>query len=471
MVDALDLGSSSGNGVGVQVSPLAFIYLLLKIHLGWNAMEVSVDDLSSVQKLLHIEIPEEDVIVEIDKAYKDIKKTAKIKGFRQGKAPRNVLEQMFKKDVHKDVASKLVQNSVYQAISKAELKAVGNPVVEPAELSDTGPYKYDAHVEVMPELGDIDCNGLTLKKNIYKVTEKEIEMQVQMLQRNLAEHKAVQEDRAIRNEDLVLLNYAVFKDGMPFKEVPSADNFKLKIGEGLISKDLDEALIGLKPGDSQYDIDIKFPDNHFKDILAGSEVTFKVKINEILEEVLPELDDKFLKKLGQFQSFDDLKNAVADNLKQGYEARVNQELGEQVFTAILAKMDFEVPSVMTEHELDGIIAPMSQSYPVKDMTTNELKRLRDDLAAKYRGLAEQQVKRHMVLTTVANQEELTLSDEEVEEGLRDMSARLNLPLDDIKKKYSQNMGRMELFKQTLLEKNAMRLIIERSTIEEVEPEI
>ena len=469
MVDALDLGSSSGNGVGVQVSPFAFIYLLFKIHLGWNVMEVSVDNLSSVKKLLHIEIPEEDVIAEINKAYQDIKNTAKIKGFRKGKAPRNVLERMFKKDVHTDVVSKLVQNSVYPAINKTGLKAVGQPVVEPAELSDTGPYKYDAFIEVTPELDDIDFKGLALKKNIYKVTEKEIETQVQMLQRNLAEHKAVQEDRAIRDEDLVLLNYEVFKDGASFQEVTKTENFKLKIGENLISKEIDEALIGLKPGDTK-DIDIKFPDDHFKDNLAGVEVTFNVKINEILEEILPELDDEFIKKLGQFQSFDDLKNAITDNLKQGYTARINQELSEQVFTAILAKIDFEVPEVMTENELQGIIAPMAQSYPVKEMTPEELEKLRDDLAAKYRGLAEMQVKRHLILTKVADQEKLTLSDEEIEEGLRDMAARLNLPVDDIKKKYSRDMKNMEFFKQTLLEKQAMCVIIERSTIEEVEPE-
>ncbi len=428
-------------------------------------MEVSVDDLSPVKKMLRIEIPEDEVTAELDKAYQDIKKTAKIKGFRNGKAPRAVLERKFKKDVHADVVSRLVQDSVYKAVIKTELKMVGHPVIEPTELPESGPYKYDAYIEIMPELGDIDIEGLTLKKNIHTVTDDEINAQITMLQRNLAEHKTVGEDRAIRNEDLILIDYEVFQDGAPFKDVEKAESFKLKIGENIISKDLDEALTGLKVNDTK-EVNIKFPKDHFRENLAGVEVTFKVKINEILEEILPELDDNLLKKLGQFQTFDALKDAIANNLKQGYTSRSEQELSEQVFTAILSKMDFEVPEVMIEGELQGIISSILQSN--QSATQEELEKIKDDLTPQYRGLAEQQAKRHLILARFVEQEKLTLSDEDIEAGLQDMSARLNLPVDEIKKRYNRDTENMEFFKQALLEKNAMRLIIERSTVEEVE---
>jgi len=432
-------------------------------------MEVSVDDLSPVKKVLHIEIPEEEVTAELDKAYQELKSTAKIKGFRKGKVPRNVLVKMFKKDVDKDVVTKLIQASFYPAIKKANLEPLGQPAVEPEELSENSSYKYDVHLEIKPELGDIDFKGLTLKKTIGKVTGEEVDQQIKMLQRNLAEHKVVQEDRVIRDDDLILLDYEVFKDGKPFEEVTKAENFKLKIGEALIAKELDEALIGVKPGDNK-DIDIKFPEDYFKDTLAGVDVTFKVKIRQILEDVLPEIDEEFLKNLGQFKTIDDLKAVIGDNLKQGYLSRAEQELQEQVFEAILSKMDFEVPDVMIQDELQGILTQMLQAYQVQEMKQEELEKLRDDLGAKYRNLAKHQVERHLLLSGVAEQEKLTLSEEEIEQGFTEMSARLKMPAEELKRKYADNPQGMEFFKHTLLEKNAMRFIIENSTIENVEPE-
>ena len=125
-------------------------------------MPFTVEDINSVKKTLHIEIPEEDVTRELDKAYNALKKNAKVKGFRPGKVPRSALERLFKKDVHADVTSKLIQSSFLDAIKETELKIVGNPQVDPPELNTTGSYKYDATVEISPEIDNIDYSGLNL---------------------------------------------------------------------------------------------------------------------------------------------------------------------------------------------------------------------------------------------------------------------------------------------------------------------
>ena len=119
-------------------------------------MQVTVEDVSSVKKILHIEVPENIVIRELDNAYENLKKTAKIRGFRPGKAPRSVLERLFKKDVHGDVSSKLLQDSFVEALKETDLNIIGNPQIEPPQLEEKGPYKYDATVEVKPEIDDID---------------------------------------------------------------------------------------------------------------------------------------------------------------------------------------------------------------------------------------------------------------------------------------------------------------------------
>ncbi len=433
-------------------------------------MQVTVEDVSSVKKILHIEIPEDKVVRELDNAYKNLKKTAKIKGFRPGKAPRSVLERLYKKDVHIDVSSKLLQDSFVEAIKETDLNIVGNPKIDPPGLDEKGPYKYDATVEIKPEIEEIDFKGLTLKKNLYRVTDQEMDAQVAMLQKNLAQQKPITEDRAAQKDDFVLVDYEGFKDGKPFAETQKTENFTMKIGTGHIIKTFDEQLIGMKPGDKK-EIKVNFPEDYFNDKLANLEINFQVTLHEIREEVLPEIDDEFAKRLGQYETFNDLKNAITDNLDQGYAKRVEQEMNEQIFEALIAKSEFEVPDSMVDYELEGIIEEAERSFAYHNKSMEELGLSKEILSEKYRDTADKKVRRHLILGKIVEQEDMTLADQEMEDGFKEMAQTFNQPLEDIKNYYKQNEDKIEFFKHTLLEKKAVNLIIKSSTIEEVEPEL
>ena len=433
-------------------------------------MQVTVEDVNSVKKILHIEIPEDKVARELDNAYKNLKKTAKIKGFRPGKAPRSVLERLYKKDVHNNVSSKLLQDSFVEAIKETDLNIVGNPKIDPPGLDEKGPYKYDATVEIKPEIEEIDFKGLTLKKSLYRVTDQEMDAQIKMLQKNLARQNPITEDRAVREDDFVLIDYEGFKDGKPFAETQKTENFTMKIGTGHILKTFDEQLIGMKPGDNR-EIKVDFPEDYFNDKLANLEINFQVKLNEIREEVLPEIDDEFGKRLGQYETLDDLKNAITDNLNQGYAKRVEQELNEQIFEALIAKSEFEVPDSMVDYELEGIIEEAERSFAYHNKSMEDLGLSKEILSEKYRDTAEKKVRRHLILGKIVEQEDMTLTDQELEDGFKEMAQTFNQPLEDIKNYYKQNEDKIEFFKHTLLEKQAIKLIIESSTIEEVEPEL
>jgi trigger factor len=432
-------------------------------------MKVVVEDVSSVKKTLHIEIPEDDVISELDNAYKNLKQTAKIKGFRPGKAPRSVLERLHKKSVHADVSSKLIQQSFLEAVQETGLKVVGSPRIDPPELQSKGAYRYDAAVEINPELEDIDYKGLTLKKNLYQVGDEEIDMQLKMLQRNLAEHKIVEEDRPARDGDFALIDYEGFKDGKPFAETKKTENFILKIGDGMILKGFDEQVIGMKPGNRK-EINVIFPENYANEKLSNLEIDFHVTLHEIRQEVLPEIDDEFAKKLGPYTTLIELNDAIADNLKQGYAKRVEQELHEQIFEALLAKANFEVPDLMVDYELEAIISDAQRSFAQNNMTMEQLGLSKESFAEKYRDTAEKQVKRHLILDKIIEQEKLAVTDEELENGFKEMSDTYNQPLEEIKKYYDNNRESVELFKHALLEKQAIGLIIDNSTVEDVTPE-
>jgi trigger factor len=432
-------------------------------------MQVTVKDVSTVKKILHIEVPEEDVVRELDNAYKILKKKAKIKGFRPGKAPRSILERMFKKDVHNDVTSRLLQDSFIAALKETDLSIVGQPQLDPPGLNEKGPYKYEATVEVKPELGELDFKGLTLKKTLYEVSDEEVDTQLKLLQKNLAKPEPITEERLVQENDFVSIDYEGFKDGQPFVETQKTKNFTMKIGAGSILKELDEQIIGMQPGASR-EIEVKFPEDYFNAKLANQEITFKVTVNEIREEKLPEIDDEFAKQLGQYDNLDEVKKAITDNLKQGYDKRAEHELNEQIFEALIAKTEFELPESMVEYELEGIVEEAERSFAYYNKSMEEAGLSKEKLSEQYRDTAEKQVRRHLILSHIIDQETLTLADEELEKGFEEIAANLNQPAEQIRSYYQQNGDKLEIFKHTLLEKNAIKLIIEDSIVEEVEPE-
>ena len=213
-------------------------------------MKVSVEEVSPVKKVLEIEIPREKIAKELDKAYNTLKKQAKIKGFRPGKAPRSVLERLYKKDVNADVSSRLLQETFVEALEETKLDIVGRPEIDPPDLDPKVPYVYRATVEVKPPIDDIDYSGLHLKKTRYEVSEEEVELQLKMLQKNLAAQKPIEEDRGLQDGDYALIDYEGFVDGKPHAATAKTENFVVKIGQAVIFDSFDEQIKGMRPGES-----------------------------------------------------------------------------------------------------------------------------------------------------------------------------------------------------------------------------
>jgi trigger factor len=432
-------------------------------------MKVTVEDRSTVKKVMHIEVPEEDVTRALDEAYKELKKTAKVKGFRPGKTPRGVLERMYKNDVNADVAGKLIQEAYIDALKETGLKVIGSPVVDPPTLQKDSPYRFDATVEVHPEIGDIDFTNLKLEKSIYTASEEEIEAQIKQLQHNLAKREPIAEERPAQMGDFVQLNYEGFKDGSPFEETKKTENFVMKLGDAHIAADFDQGVAGMNPGQEK-EITVAFPEDYFNKKLAGHTVDFKVTLNEIRKEVLPELDDEMAKQLGPFTTMAEVREKIKQNLKEGYDKRAEQELNEQAFRQILEKVDFEVPDMLVDYELKSILADAERSFSYNNKTFEEVGISRESLSEKYRGTAEKQVKRQMILGKIIEQEKLELTDDDLNKGFEQMAAVYNQPVEVVKGIYEKSGDQISHFKHALLEKKAIGLIMERNHIESVTPE-
>ncbi len=431
-------------------------------------MQVQVEDLSSVRKKLHIEIPEDEVTREIDDAYKELKKTANIKGFRKGKVPRGLLEKRFQQDVNADVSSRLIQTSFADAIEQTELNIIGSPQLdELPDLEYRQPYRYEAIVEVAPDLSDVSVTGMKLEKKVYQVSDEEVENQLNMIQKNLANMVPIEEERTAREGDHVLIDYEGFKDGESFEPLQRTEGFGLQIGKKQMMPEVDEALDGMAPGEVR-DVEISFPEDHPDPKLAGETITLRVELKEIRKEILPEINDDLAKQLGSFESLEELKSEIVNNLRQGYDRQSEQELREEVFSHLLEQQSFEVPETMVGFELENIIREMEQTFSHHNMTMEQFGYTREVLAEKYRDVAVKQVKRHLLLSKVIEQEKLELTEEEMEAGLAEMAASVQQPVEAVRQYFLANQAQLESFQHSRLEKKAIDLILKNSDIEEVE---
>jgi trigger factor len=264
------------------------------------------------------------------------------------------------------------------------------------------------------------------------------------------------------------VDYEGFKDGQPYDEVQKTENFTLKLGDGHILKAFDDGIIGMQAGETRR-FEVQFPEDYFNKALAGQAVEFAVTLKEIRKEVLPEIDDEFAKRLGPYETVDAVKAAIRDNLQKGYSKRTEQELNEQIFQALIAKSPFEVPDTLVNYELEGILDEAERAFTYHNMSLEEVGQTREKMAEKYRDTAEKQVKRYLMLNKIIGQENLSLSDEELEAGIAAMAETSKQPVAEIKKYYQENPERLSFFKHALLEKSAVNLIIKNSNIEEVAP--
>jgi trigger factor len=176
------------------------------------------------------------------------------------------------------------------------------------------------------------------------------------------------------------------------------------------------------------------------------------------------------KQLGPFSTMDEVRQKITENLVEGYDKRSEQELNEQMFSQILEKTEFEVPDVMVNYELDNIIADAERSFSYHNKTFEEAGISKESLREKYRETAEKQVRRQLILGKIIDQEKMELADEDLEKGFEEMAASYNQPVDVIKNVYGNSGDKLELFKYALLEKQAIKLIMEKNEIEMVEPE-
>jgi len=424
-------------------------------------MKATVEEISSIKKKVNIEIPEDEVSREVDSFYEDLRKKAKIKGFRPGKVPRNILERHFKDYVKAEVLQKLIQDTYPSALSEKDLHPVSDPVIEPGEFENGKPFQYSATIDVKPEIKLEGYLGLRIERKKEEVRDEEVEERIKRLQELHANLKTVSEPRPIRKGDYVIVDYEAKMDGKPLEEGKAAD-FTVEVGSGQFIPAFEEGLVGLNL-EEEKEITVPFPEDYGYKKWAGKTISFHVKIKEIKEKILPPLDDEFAKDLGDYDSLEALKVKLRGEVEKEKELTAERQLKDQVVDQLLQANPFEVPEILVEEQAKAFVSDTKLRLATQGMALKNLGVSEDKLQEDYRETAKKQVRTFLILEKIANQEGIAVTDEEAEGRLKEISERTNQKFDVVKRYYEKN-GLIPEVKAGIMSNKTLDFLLQKANI-------
>jgi trigger factor len=399
-------------------------------------MKANVEEISSIKKKLNIEIPVDQVTKEVDSFYGELRKKAKIKGFRPGKVPRNILERHFKDYAKAEVIQKLIQDTYPTALSEINLHPVSPPVIDPGELENGKSFQYTAIIEIKPEIKMEGYLGLRIEGKKEGVKDEEVGERLRNLQNLHANLKTISEARPIQTGDYVILDYEAKKDGKSLEEGKAID-FSVEVGGGQFIPALEEKLIGLRP-EEEKEIEVSLPEDYGYQKWAGKTISFHVKIKEIKEKILPPLDDEFAKDLGDYSSLETLKAKLKEEIEKEKELLLDRQLKDQVVDQLLQANSFEVPESMVDEQAKNLVSNTKLRLAAQGLALKNLSVSEEKLQEDYREMAKRQVRTFLILEKIASQEGISVTDDETEGRLKEIADRTHQKLDVVKRYYEKN---------------------------------
>jgi len=410
---------------------------------------------------MNVEVPEDQVIKEVDSFYRELSRKAKIKGFRPGKVPRNILERHFKDYVKAEVIQKLIEESYPQALSEAKLHPISNPLIDPGEMEGGKPFQYAATIEIKPEIKLEGYIGLKIEGKKEGVKDEEVEERLKNLQNIHAQLKTVSDPRPVQPGDFVILDYEASMESKPLDEGKATD-FTVEVGSGRFIPDLEEKLVGLKP-DEEKEIEVSFPEDYGYKKWAGKTLSFHVKIKEIKEKILPILDDEFAKDLGDYSSLEDLRLKLREEVEKEKKLILERQLKDQMVEQLLQANSFEVPESLVEEQTRTLVSDTKMRLATQGVDFKNLGLSEEKLQGDYREMAQKQVRTFLILEKIADQEGITVTDGEAEDRVREISERIHQKFDVVKRYYEKN-GLIPEVKAGIMSEKILNFLLEKANV-------
>jgi trigger factor len=410
---------------------------------------------------LEIEIPAKDFEEALQKAYLRARKNISMPGFRKGKAPRKLIEKEYGEEVfYEDAVNMLYAPVVNGAIDESGLDLVCQPEVEVVAISKEDGVQLKAKCTTRPEVEVKDYKGIEVEKVVNDVTDEDVQKKLDELREKNVRIVTV-DDRAAEKGDTVKIDFEGFKDDVAF-EGGKAEDFDLELGSGQFIPGFEDQIVGHSVGES-FDINVTFPEEYQVKDLAGAPAVFKINLKSISKKELPELDDDMVKDSTDFDTVDEYKADVKAKLVEAAEKAADAKVEGDIFDKVIENMTAEIPEVMYDNRVNEMVAELEQRMAPQgislDMYMQFTGQTIDTIKKGYAEQAEKQVKLRLALEKIAEIENVTVSDEELEEEFKNLSETYKMDVDQIK-----NLIPAENLKMDLSVGKAVDLIKESAVI-------
>ncbi|KAB3530071.1 trigger factor [Alkaliphilus serpentinus] len=400
----------------------------------------------------------------INKAYNKMRVKFNIPGFRKGKAPRKIIEAQYGREIFYEEAINFCFPEAYEAALEAhDINPVDRPEIDIENINKGEDVVFTAIVEVMPEFSVDNYKGIEVEKIEYNVQEEDLEKELTAMQEKNARMIAV-EDAPVKDKDFVIIDYKGMIDGVAF-EGGTAENQTLVIGSGQFIPGFEDQLIGAKVGD-EVEVKVTFPEEYHAKELAGKEAVFLVKIHEIKEKELPALDDEFAKDVSEFDTLEELKADLKNNLEKKAKDGAERDHRNNIVEKVVNSVEINIPDAVVERQIDSMLRDFQVQLSYQGLNLDYYYQMtstkEEDLKNQMREDAIARVKTQLVIEKIGQQEGITASDEEVEEEISKLATQYKQEVDKFKKDLRDED--LDYFKDNIVYRKTIDLLVENSKI-------
>ena len=427
-------------------------------------MECKVEKTKNANEVkLNVTIEAEKFDEAIKKVYFKSAKYFNIPGFRKGKAPMNIVEKYYGKEIfYEDAFNEVVPEELEKAVEDNKLQVVSRPDIEVTQIGKGQDLIFTAVFQTKPEAELGKYKGVEIKKIEYKVTDEDIEHELGHMQEHNSRLISV-EDRPVEKGDIANINFEGFVDGVAF-EGGKAENHDLEIGSNTFIPGFEDQIIGMKI-DEEKDIKVKFPDEYFSKDLAGKDATFKVKVNEIKKKELPTLDDEFAKDVSEFDTLKELKESIKEKQQKQNDERAKYETQDAVMKAVCENVKVDIPSGMIETETENMIKDMEQRLSYQGLKLDQylqmMGKTREEMQKEYEPQATDAIKSRLAIEAVIKAEKIEVADIDVDEKIKEMAKNYGRENDE---EFLKNENVRNYIKQGLESEKALEFLVENAKI-------
>ena len=410
-------------------------------------LQVTEKKVDGVERLLQVEVPADMVRQAEEKAVRRYASSARLPGFRPGKAPPAMIRQRFAAAIRQEAVESLIQEAYKQVLGDTEVKLAAQPHVHDVKFNEGEPLTFELHLEMQPKVELPRTQGFRVTRTVRSVTDDAVQEQIDSMREQRATWAPIT-DQPVEQDMVTVLLATADDDGV----VPEGKEYRIILGGGQAIPGIEELIMSLKPGETA-ERPVKWPEDFPDESQRSKTKTVRVTLADAKRKSLPELDDAFARELGEFDSVDALRKAVRDDLATEATREADADVRQKLIEEIIGANAFDVPPSWVNQMVGAYI----EAYQVPE---NE----RQNFAQRFRAMAERQVRRDLIIDTLSEREKLTATESELDDRITELAARRGT---DVGQLYSslQKAGRLKELERGITEEKVFKWLLDQNTVE------